>query len=195
MSKKQFELLDRVPNYSHYNATLRRYRDGYMVLSVFFRYSESLPEGTILRIIQVDDVKANFGEASVGPANLEEASSDLLSASIFTNNMPEKLKGVRLIAIAPDGRHLFQVCFAGVSAQYYDLVRELLGGTEVSSMTDATSSADTPSYGRGDAPSNTGKPAATPWLPSFPVPTASASHGSSWIEDGMQLQPPNTSEW
>ena len=107
-SKRRFQILDKPAGYSNYNTTLRRYED-FDVLTVYFRYSKDLPEGAKLRLIQVDSVLNNYGEALILPSELETAPSDLLCAKIPSDRIPLNCTALRLQAISGEGETLFQV--------------------------------------------------------------------------------------
>lgn len=104
--KRVFRLMDKVKKYSNYNTTLRRYQE-FDVLTVTFRYSGELPEGAVMRLTQVDTLIDSFGEALIQPANLKNASEDLLSAKIVSDRIPLNCKGLRLKVYGPDGEELF----------------------------------------------------------------------------------------
>lgn len=109
-SKRKFLLVDKVKNYAHYNVTLRRY-DESDVLSVYFRYKGDLPEGTVLRLVRVDHVLDNYGEALILPAELKNASADLLCAKIVSDRIPLNAIGMRTEAVTLDGEVIFTADF------------------------------------------------------------------------------------
>jgi hypothetical protein len=114
-SKRKFLPTDKVKKYANYNTTLRRYEE-FDVLTVTFRYSEKLPEGTTLRLVRVDTLLDDFGTALILPAELDGAGSDLLSAKIVSDRIPLNCASLRLEAVTPEGDVLFQ-------ADYYPDVK------------------------------------------------------------------------
>ena len=127
-SKRRFQLLDKVKNYAHYNITLRRYTD-FDVLTVYFRYTGELPEGAVMRLTQVDSVIDTYGEAIIGPAELEEARKDLLGAKIVSDRIALNCNGLRLKAFAPDGTELFTLdCYPEENELSPQSVRDILNG-------------------------------------------------------------------
>ena len=114
-SKRKFLPTDKVKKYANYNTTLRRYEE-FDVLTVTFRYSEKLPEGTTLRLVRVDTLLDDFGAALILPAELDGAGSDLLSAKIVSDRIPLNCASLRLEAVTPEGDVLFQ-------ADYYPDVK------------------------------------------------------------------------
>ncbi len=109
-SKRKFLLVDKVKDYAHYNITLRRYADC-DVLSVYFRYKGDLPEGSTLRLVRVDHLLDNFGEAAIVPAELKNAAADLLCAKIVSDRIPLNAIGMRTEAVTPDGEVVFTADF------------------------------------------------------------------------------------
>jgi len=120
-SKRKFLPVSQVKKYSNYNTTLRRYAE-FDVLTVTFRYSETLPEGTMLRLVRVDTLLDDFGAAPILPAELDNGSRDLLCAKIASDRIPLNCAGLRLEAVTPDGEVLFQADYypdvKGFSADY-----------------------------------------------------------------------------
>lgn len=126
-SKRNLLLVDKVKNYAHYNVALRRYEE-FDVLSVFFRYKGSLPEGTVLRLIRVDHLLDRYGEAPILPAELKNASADLLCAKIVSDRIPLNPIGMRAEAVTPEGEVLFTVDFyPDVKGFTAENARKLLG--------------------------------------------------------------------
>ena len=101
LSSISLNVSDKPRKYSHYNARLRLYADG-TCLTPIFRYHDPLPEGTLLRIVAVDDVPGHFGEEVIGPANLSNVPDDMLSADIFLTTMPDEARSFTIAAIHPD---------------------------------------------------------------------------------------------
>lgn len=131
-SKRRFQLLDKVKNYAHYNITLRRYMD-FDVLTVYFRYTGELPDGAVMRLVQVDSVIDSYGEAIIGPANLEEARKDLLGAKIVSDRIALNCSGLRLKVFAPDGTELFTVdCCPEAPDLGTQAIRDILNGPSFS---------------------------------------------------------------
>lgn len=127
-SKRRFQLLDKVKDYAHYNITLRRYMD-FDVLTVYFRYTGELPDGAVMRLTQVDSVIDSYGEAIIGPANLEDARKDLLGAKIVSDRIALNCNGLRLTVFGPDGTELFTVdCYPEEGELRPQTVRDILNG-------------------------------------------------------------------
>ena len=126
-SKRTFLLVDKVKDYAHYNVALRRSEE-FDVLSVFFRHKGDLPEGTVLRLVRVDHLLDSYGEALILPAELKNASADLLCAKIISDRIPLNAIGMRAEAITPEGEVLFTVDFyPDVKGFTAENARKLLG--------------------------------------------------------------------
>ncbi len=101
LGRYSLKIADKPVKYSHYNANLLFYPEN-VTLVPHFRYHDPLPEGTMLRVVEHNGNPGEYGSALIGPANLENASPDLLGAAISIGLLPDGHHTFRLEAIHPD---------------------------------------------------------------------------------------------
>lgn len=164
--KCTYNLQDKVTKYSHYNTTFRQYAD-FNTLNVFFFYKTELPEGAYMRVVSAGGVAGDYGEAVIGPANVEGTDPSLLNAKIFSRTLPAAAT-LSLECCSPDGTVLFPLDFTIKDVSYP------AGRENVPAVTPYR-----------DPYGNSGSGNSVVWP--FPTPTPY----KSWIEEGMYIQTPD----
>ncbi len=114
--KCTYNLQDKVTKYSHYNTTFRQYAD-FNTLNVFFFYKADLPEGAYMRVVSAGGLEGDYGEAVIGPANVEGTDPSLLNAKIFTRTLPAAAT-LTVECCSPDGEVLFPLNFTIKDVSY-----------------------------------------------------------------------------
>ena len=186
--KCTYVLQDRPARYSHYNTTYRQYAD-FNTLNVFFFYNAELPEGAYMRVVSADNMAGDYGQAVIGPANVQGTDPSLLNAKIFTRTLPI-FSTLTVECCTPEGEVLFPLVF-NVS-----LVTYPAGGNTRPS---GTATPVPPGYGY-DHWNGFNGPSPTPWYPTIDTWGSwgndyNTNNGTSWIEDGMQIQVPTPGGW
>lgn len=165
--------------YSHYNANLIVYPED-VVLKPIFRYHDPLPEGALMRITSMASEDGQPIEALITLANLENASEDLLAASI----------AVPVTALSDPG-YFELTCIDPATGESIFSVVLAANGVRIPAQTSAPSNGG--SYDITDG--LIGSPAPTPYSPTYNYNNNNYgwinSNGTSWIEEGMQIQTPN----
>ena len=103
---------DKVVKYSHYSLVYAQYGD-FGFVSAYFRYHDPLPDTAVMRIVAIDGVSGNFGEASIGYVNLSNrATADQLGASIYSCEVHPDMRELTLACIdTATGETLFTTTF------------------------------------------------------------------------------------
>lgn len=187
--KCTYNLQDKVTKYSHYNVTFRQYAD-FNTLNVFFFYKADLPEGAYMRVVSAGGLEGDYGEAVIGPANVEGTDPTLLNAKIFTRALPAAAT-LTVECCSSEGEVLFPLVFTVKDVSYP------AGGTALpsggNSRPSGTATPVPPGYGY-DHWNGFNGPSPTPWYPTIDtwddwVNGYNSNSGTSWIEDGMNIQP------
>ena len=185
---------DKPSKYSHYNTTFRQYAE-FSTLNVFFFYKAELPEGAYMRVISAGGVAGDYGSAVIGPANVEGTSPDLLNAKIFTQTMPAAAT-LTLECCSPDGTVLFTLSFT-IKDVSYPSGRENVPA--VTPYRDPYENTGGSNSGGNLLDGIIGDPAPTPYAPFYnynnwnnPYGNPGGNSGTSWIQEGMQINPPTS---
>ena len=172
------EIVDKPQMYSHYSAKLRVHNEGY-VLQPYFRYHTALPEGSYLRLVAVNGETGDYGSGIVGLANLTSGPQDLLTARICLPSLPAAKCTFLLEAVDPAS----------------DAVIFSLTLKSQSAIQAIPSSTGTSGSGYNILDGLIGNPAPTVYSPTYNYYYNNYGwnygSGSSWIEEGMQIQTPN----
>ena len=174
---------DKPVKYSHYAAHLRYYPDCCAAV-IYFRWHDPLPEGAYLRITGVNGVNGDYGMARVTASTLENAPDDLLMAAVAFPDDGSAIRRIDLACIDPaTDEVIFTVAFTSKSnrpAQVTPYPNGVMPGTDTDfRLTDGI----------------LGDPAPTPYSPTYNYNNNNYGwnygNGTSWIEEGMQIQPPD----
>ena len=103
-------IADKPVKYSHYKASLYIYEE-HDELVAWFRYHDPLPEGTVLRLVAINNEPYTGNEGIIGPAGLDNAA--ILVAHIPAE-LPAGTSRYTLAAFVPGAEEpLFEIIFTG----------------------------------------------------------------------------------
>ena len=190
------EIVEKVQMYRHYLAKLRTHAEGY-VLQPYFRFHNPLPEGTCLRLVEINGEAGDYGSGMVVPAELTDGPEDMLMARICLPSLPERKCTFLLEAIDPATD---EVIFT-VTLKTTSVVKPIPSGSGSS----GSGSTQVTPYPNGVMPGTDtdfrltdgilGDPAPTPYSPTYNYNNNNYGwnygSGTSWIEEGMQINPPD----
>lgn len=186
-----FELQEYLEGLTISDAWLRLYQEGFSVLTVQFSYEGDIPEGSTMALFRISGVEDDYGRGLI--TRNDDGSC---TAQIFCNRHFPFLSNIAVKVCNREGEQLFRALLS-VKRNHYPQE----SWPEVDKITNYpytgqpahTSTPVPPGYGYDHW--NGFGPSPTPWYPTLDTWddwVNDYNSGTSWIEEGMQIQTPNT---
>lgn len=190
LASYSLEIVEKVRMYRHYIAKLRVHAEGF-VLQPYFRFHNPLPEGTFMRLVEINGEAGDYGSGVVTAAELQSGPEDMLMACICLPSLPERKCTFLLEAVDPaTGEVIFTVTLKTTS-----VVKPAATSrpATVTPTPDGVTPGTDASFDILDG--IVGDPAPTIYSPTYNYNTNNYGwnygSGTSWIEEGMQITPPD----